>query len=327
LKTTVFSSSALPAGLDHGARVALLRDHFNSIVGSMDVSVSEQAPFFVEYEFLSFGDIVLARSDWTVDRITRNRASAAADPRGDFYFTFNQGAAPSTFSLRGRTSLIAPGAGALVTNSVPGEFRATSRNATLTVCVPQDRMLQLVANAEDLLGIPLDPKREAVNYLRRYLAFLMGPGQVGHDAALTAHVANTLTDLVVLSLTEGGDAAQVARTRGLRGARLHEVLMDIRARFADPAFSVSTIAARLGISERYVNDVLYDTGATFTERVLELRLQKARTMLADVRNDRLRVSEIALACGFNDVSYFNRSFRRRFGASPTQFRGQSGTPS
>jgi AraC-like DNA-binding protein len=47
-------------------------------------------------------------------------------------------------------------------------------------------------------------------------------------------------------------------------------------------------------------------------------------MLSGPRHDRLKVSEIAYACGFNEVSYFNRCFRRRFGASPTQFRG-SGT--
>ena len=57
--------------------------------------------------------------------------------------------------------------------------------------------------------------------------------------------------------------------------------------------------------------------------VLELRLQKARAMLASPRYDRMKVSDIALACGFNEVSYFNRCFRRRFGASPTQFRGDT----
>jgi AraC-like DNA-binding protein len=38
-------------------------------------------------------------------------------------------------------------------------------------------------------------------------------------------------------------------------------------------------------------------------------------------NDKLRVSEIAYTCGFNEVSYFNRRFRARFGASPTEYRG------
>jgi transcriptional regulator GlxA family with amidase domain len=57
--------------------------------------------------------------------------------------------------------------------------------------------------------------------------------------------------------------------------------------------------------------------------VLELRLQKARAMLAGANHHRTRICEIALACGFNEVSYFNRCFRRRFGASPTQYRGPS----
>jgi len=56
-----------------------------------------------------------------------------------------------------------------------------------------------------------------------------------------------------------------------------------------------------------VQKLLHDTGASFTERVLEQRLQQARRMLADRRNDRLKVSEIAMTCGFNEVSYFNRS--------------------
>jgi AraC-like DNA-binding protein len=47
-------------------------------------------------------------------------------------------------------------------------------------------------------------------------------------------------------------------------------------------------------------------------------------MLISRQHDRLKVSEIAYACGFNEISYFNQAFRRRFGASPTQFRGGAG---
>lgn len=65
---------------------------------------------------------------------------------------------------------------------------------------------------------------------------------------------------------------------------------------------------------------MQETGVGFTARVLELRLLKARAMLADPMHDALKISDLAFACGFNEVSYFNRCFRRRFGASPTQFR-------
>jgi AraC-like DNA-binding protein len=39
------------------------------------------------------------------------------------------------------------------------------------------------------------------------------------------------------------------------------------------------------------------------------------------QSDQRRISEIAFACGFNDLSYFNRCFRRCFVLTPTAARG------
>ena len=51
----------------------------------------------------------------------------------------------------------------------------------------------------------------------------------------------------------------------------------------------------LGLSRRYVNDLLADSGSSFAERVLEMRLQKARTMLMDAGFDRLKVSKFCIS--------------------------------
>ena len=98
------------------------------------------------------------------------------------------------------------------------------------------------------------------------------------------------------------------------------MLAEIRGEFANPGFSAEQVARKLGLSPRRVQGLLQETGTSFTERVLELRLQRSRSMLARPRHDALKVSQIAYASGFNDISYFNRCFRRRFGASPTQYR-------
>ena len=104
-------------------------------------------------------------------------------------------------------------------------------------------------------------------------------------------------------------------------AEVMQILAELSAGFANPAFSAHEVGRKLGLTGRYVQELPQETDFSFTVRVLELRLQKARAMLADPRHDRLKVSDIALACGVNDVSHFNHSFRRRFGGSPTQFRG------
>ena len=54
-------------------------------------------------------------------------------------------------------------------------------------------------------------------------------------------------------------------------------------------------------------------------RLNELRLRRAAELLTLTER---RISDIAFECGFNDLSYFNRSFRRRFGLTPTAARGK-----
>jgi AraC-like DNA-binding protein len=52
--------------------------------------------------------------------------------------------------------------------------------------------------------------------------------------------------------------------------------------------------------------------------VKELRLQKAHAMLTSRNYDHLKVIDIAYACGFNGISYFNRCFHQRFGDVPNR---------
>ena len=100
--------------------------------------------------------------------------------------------------------------------------------------------------------------------------------------------------------------------------RLKSVLMILERRFTEPDFSAQKLAAAAGLSERYVNELLHEAGASFTLRLNE-RLRKAAGLLAHAER---RISDIAFDCGFNDLSYFNRCFRRRFGLTPSTARGR-----
>ena len=191
--------------------------------------------------------------------------------------------------------------------------------------MPRPRVMKLVPDAEDLIATMLDPSNEAAAHLMRYTDFLLSLGDIDDSGMLRGHIESTLLDLIALSLGARGEAGEIGRLRGLRAVNLQAILAQIKARFADPSFSARDVALRLGLTPRYVQNLLGETEANFTERVLELRLQKARAMLADPRHNRLKVSDIALACGFNEASYFNRYFRHRFGASPTQCRGSNGS--
>ena len=59
------------------------------------------------------------------------------------------------------------------------------------------------------------------------------------------------------------------------------------------------------------------TGRTYTELLQERRLRQAAWLL---ENTDQRVSDIALAVGYENVSYFHRIFQKRFGRSPKKYR-------
>jgi len=80
------------------------------------------------------------------------------------------------------------------------------------------------------------------------------------------------------------------------------------------------VAGTLGLSRRYVQQLLEETGKSFTERLVERRLDRAFAMLTDRRCPHLAIIDIAFAAGFGDVSHFNRVFRRRFGETPSGVR-------
>jgi AraC-like DNA-binding protein len=54
--------------------------------------------------------------------------------------------------------------------------------------------------------------------------------------------------------------------------------------------------------------------------VLEQRLLLARRFLLQESSRDRKVSDIAYTAGFNDLSYFHRAFRRRFGMTPSDMR-------
>jgi AraC-like DNA-binding protein len=315
----VFAAADLPADFNDNQRFSLWRDTFTSRFGAhLDIKRLEDAPFDVRAEFGLFGDVVLSKFESTAMRIVRGPQAVKADGNDCFVLFLNRGRSRIAVRQKERQVLLGQNAAAIITHTEPGGYLAEAENAQYILTVPRDRLLDLVVGPEDMVALPLEPDSAALRLLRRYLDIVAGIPDIAAEPALADHVGQTISDLIGIILGVKRDIAELARLRGLRAARLQAVLQEIMTGFADPAFCSERVARKLGVSPRYVQDLLQTTGQSFTERVTELRLQKARRML---QSSGLAVTEIIYAAGFNDISYFNRRFRRRFGTSPTQLRG------
>jgi AraC-like DNA-binding protein len=316
------ASDKLAAEFDDRTRLRIWQELNEELSGSLDCSFADQ-PLSVRTKVARFGHVLVDAFKGTVIRATRTARNIAADANDDFFLGLNCGAHPMTHSQRGREVVHVAGSLVLLSNADPSVMRNDPRNLWLSVHVPRARLLELVANAEDFVVRRVDQGDLAVRFLRNYLKLLLDPDIGTSDLELNNHIGQTLIELVALSLGAEHDATELAQVRGLKFARLRTIKSEIKAGFSQPDFSVSQVAVKLAVTPRYVQELLQEAGETFTERVLELRLQKARKMLASRGFDYIRILEIALTCGFNEVSHFNRCFRRRFGDTPSSYRGKA----
>jgi AraC-like DNA-binding protein len=330
MRSMSFSSDDLPGGFDDRARIAAWQDFLAAAYAPHQISGLHGRPFSQALCGRRFDDnpapVDVLRFSGSMSRMSWTTRGQSTPRATHFVLVFNRLPTPLALNQLGREVRLDSGTVAIASCTEPGELCYVDPHDFLAVAIDQARLRDLVGRVEDLVARPL-PNDPALQHLRRYLEIL----PIQHDAEqgrdLFAHIATTLTDLVALALGAGRDAAATAKTRGLRSARQHEILREIGARFTDPDFSAQDLARQMSVTDRYVQDLLHECGSSFGERVLELRLQRARAMVEDCRYDRLRIGEIANASGFNTIPYFNRSFRRRFGATPTQFRGRRPSPS
>ena len=61
------------------------------------------------------------------------------------------------------------------------------------------------------------------------------------------------------------------------------------------------------------------SGKTVIDYINNIRLEKAIPYL---KEDKLNITEIALKCGFDDINYFSRIFKKYYNVSPTKFNSE-----
>jgi AraC-like DNA-binding protein len=91
----------------------------------------------------------------------------------------------------------------------------------------------------------------------------------------------------------------------------------------DPALGPAEIAAAVNISPRYLHKLFEAEQRTVSLYIKGLRLDRARRDLLDPRLAGRPISAIAHACGFGDLSGFNRAFKQAYAVTPKELRNAS----
>lgn len=97
------------------------------------------------------------------------------------------------------------------------------------------------------------------------------------------------------------------------------VLQELDQQISNADFSIKVLAEEMHFRDTYLISLFKKkTGTTINKYLLGRRMEEARRLL--LSSDK-SIAEVAGQVGYRDVEYFTRSFRKYFGAAPSEFRG------
>ncbi len=310
-----FSTDALP----ERERATMLRDFYGPILTRLDLDPVPGGPIRFNAQARAVPGLAVSTVTFSAIR-ARRTPKLISDGNDDCMFTTVR-APGNRVIYRGRDMTPPEGAWTLLSAADP--FACTTASGIahgLTVSVPRKVMSAMVPRLEDQFGkLILDSP--TLRLLTTYLGLLQQGGALA-GGGLRRLVLTHVHDLLALTLRASRDAAEIARGRDLRAARLHAIKADILNSLGAQDLNLAALAARHGVTPRYVQLLFEDNGQTFSQFVLHERLTWVERMLRDPQQTR-PIGAIALDAGFGDLSHFNRAFRRRYGETPSDVRARA----
>lgn len=298
-------------------RLEAWRDILSRKLMRSDVGEINESPFRAEAYMRALPGIKFGWGTLSASRHERTRDIVAQD-NDDFFLVLNLEGGFITRQSR-REVMLAPGESALLSCAELGSYIRTDTGRILCLRLPNVALTGLLPDACDRIARAIPSGTEAIKLLTNY-AYALNNNQALETPELRKLAVTHLYDLIVLSLGATRDVAEEASERTLGKARFEAIKSFVAANLADPALSVGDVAQRHQLSPRQVQRLFERTGVTFSEHVQRERLSLVYIALSDPAELHKTIADIVLECGFGDISHFNRAFRRRYGASPSEVR-------
>jgi AraC-like DNA-binding protein len=261
------------------------------------------------------GDVILTRLEANRHRVLRSGSHVRTSEQGYLKIV-----APflgcAGVEQQGRQAWVGPGQWSLYDTTETYAVSNPVRVEHLIVMVPKAQLAERGLALRDLVARPLGDgggvARLALETMRS--AYRELPG-VREDAARA--VGDAITQFVHLSLLDlAGRGTAVTQREALR-ERIKQV---IARRLGDPALTVDSIARALNCSRRHLYNAFAEEPDGVAGYLLAQRLDACRRDLLDAARSGDSITHIALDRGFSSTAHFSRTFRARFGLTPSECR-------
>lgn len=312
-------SSPMVLSTDHLPR-AQRQEWLREVIGREYANVEIEPPpagrLFNEMTIYPWRDLRLSSIRSNAITIERSRSEPTRISQ-DAYLAVVLLSGDYSLEQDGREVTLRPGDMTIYDATRPHRIFCPRRFSKLIVSIPRPKLKERVGGVEHSSALRIAGDRGAGAVTAAFLRSCAGQA---HDlsGAEFAALSENWFDILTLALTSGEPASGMASPgRAMARARIKRF---VEQNLGKPDLDAAMVAADVGISQRYVNDILSDEGRSLMRYVLTRRLEKCRRDLSTPAGAGTQITEVAFRWGFNDLSHFSRSFKQRYGLSPRDFR-------
>ena len=290
--------------------------HVNELYGPLDIAI-EESKFEGEIVRSHLGQLELTRIRTAAEVAKRDKSHISKAVQDFFLFGLGL-SGDAGYEQYGRESVVAPSHFGLIYSGEPYEFRHQATIERICLKIPAQALQARVTDPHGLCSIARPVSPGLTQLVADHLKSIAR--EQPNLTAAEAEVVEAYTlDLIGLVLRmNSGRLMEFGSS--VRRAIHRRACAYMRDSLSHPALDPTEIAAKTGISARYLHRVFAETEETVGEALLRMRLDRCREMLSAFRTQHFSMKEIASLNGFKSQSYFSNAFKRRFGLSPSELR-------
>jgi len=298
-------------------------DYWREVVSSNLISVTIDrdtcGTFFGSLLSCEIGSNRLLHVRSTSQCVTRTGTRVSQD-RKNLYLLNYLAVGRGCTSQHGNFHDLASGDFFIHDSSSTGTLQMRGDFEMLTLSLSRSLVDRYFARAQYQCSAPLSVERSAAGRVAADMLQLLARNCLQMRGESFETVVESLVGIVGMAYGLQDSSCRGASTP--HSALLMRIRNYILAHLGDDDLSLNRIAAEHRISGRYLSKLFEGERTTVSKWIWTQRLDASGRALLLPEFAESRVNEVAYACGFNDMSHFSFSFRKRFGCTPRQYRAR-----